>query len=637
MLGRSIAWFSFILAALLFSPSARAADDTFDIISIDNPSPNVEIVHIRQPDVKRSLTSYPQIAFAPGDSVIVNASGCVQTGGVGDTWKRYVNPSGEDSDRYYFGEIWIPGATGVMIPIAGIVGKPLHVTSGTGSAGLFLRLGYSDDNYDDNGYQDHDNGTENQCAGADGGAAEVTLTITHNAATPAPTGDVAPFDLFWDRVDGNAIPLDARWGEQINHDRNPRFHPTGLAGDDTCATPWLLPCTTQTPSVDLSSFPNSTFSCDHLGGPLSGHANWGPGTYTGSLTWDSKSDAGLDDDYSIDLATTNNAGATEGRPAGYHIEFDSDETIDNFTSKWWTDLKHAVDNEGTFPTPSGILDGQFAVVTGLVDLDCAHPCSGELHPAYGLSVRAIGDSNYELWAMFVRNWGNEGGCSSQDHELMLANNQYTVMLPWPQGATSVVFGDQTAFASNSSAVSISVASIVPGVGVELTFNMPTPDKHALIDGVLELKYTGVARGPVRTLGTLKHSPGFPHVLTPAVFARVVKTEDDRLPPMNAAQLKIFHANMPAVVRRPDTRLLQIPTPHVVKGEDWRIGHRTRPRLVPLIRSVSDSVKLQRDLARMRAVSAAFGGAVPGFGPLPTGDGISGRASGSAPPTPRSHI
>ena len=256
MLGRSIAWFSFILAALLFSPSARAADDTFDIISIDNPSPNVEIVHIRQPDVKRSLTSYPQIAFAPGDWVIVNASGCVQTGGVGDTWKRYVNPSGEDSDRYYFGEIWIPGATGVMIPIAGIVGKPLHVTSGTGSAGLFLRLGYSDDNYDDNGYQDHDNGTENQCAGADGGAAEVTLTITHNAATPAPTGDVAPFDLFWDRVDGNAIPLDARWGEQINHDRNPRFHPTGLAGDDTCATPWLLPCTTQTPSVDLSSFPN---------------------------------------------------------------------------------------------------------------------------------------------------------------------------------------------------------------------------------------------------------------------------------------------------------------------------------------------------------------------------------------------
>ena len=254
MRARLLSYLSGFVVVLLLSLRGAAADDTFDIISIENPSANVEIVHIRQPNVKQEQTAYPGIVFQPGDAIVVNASGCVQTGGHGSTWKRYVNPSGGDSDRHYFGEIWIPGATGVMVPIAGVVNKTLVIANGTPGAGLFLRLGYSDDDYGDNGYYSHDNGTENQCGGADGGAAEVTLTITHNAKTTNPTVDVAPFDLFWNQVDANAIPLQARWGEQLNHDNNPTSHPTGLAGDDICATPWLMPCTTQAPSVDNSSF-----------------------------------------------------------------------------------------------------------------------------------------------------------------------------------------------------------------------------------------------------------------------------------------------------------------------------------------------------------------------------------------------
>src|SRR4051812_12471551 len=52
---------------------------------------------------------YDQILIAPGDILLVSAGGCVQTGGHGKTWKRYVNPQGPNSDRFYHGLIQLPG------------------------------------------------------------------------------------------------------------------------------------------------------------------------------------------------------------------------------------------------------------------------------------------------------------------------------------------------------------------------------------------------------------------------------------------------------------------------------------------------------------------------------------------------
>ena len=60
---------------------------------------NTETWRIDEPNVKQKVTPYPQIKFRPGDKVTIQASGCVQTGGTGNTWKRYVNPSGPDADR----------------------------------------------------------------------------------------------------------------------------------------------------------------------------------------------------------------------------------------------------------------------------------------------------------------------------------------------------------------------------------------------------------------------------------------------------------------------------------------------------------------------------------------------------------
>jgi hypothetical protein len=134
------------LLVLLLAISIRA-DQT---ISISTPTPGSTVVRIDQPIVTQALTRYLQLQFHPGDAVTVDAGGCVQTGGLGDTWKRYVNPSGRDSDRLYHGLIMIPGATLGMVRIANVIGKTLSVPQTVDLPGqLFLKLGYEDDGYGD--------------------------------------------------------------------------------------------------------------------------------------------------------------------------------------------------------------------------------------------------------------------------------------------------------------------------------------------------------------------------------------------------------------------------------------------------------------------------------------------------------
>ena len=145
--------------------------------------PKTETWHIYNPIVNQEVTEYPTIRFQPNDSIKVNATGCVQTGGKGLTWKRYVNPSGPNSDRLYYGLIWIPGIVGAPWPglkrFKDINGTTFGAPANLSTAQAYLRLGYIDDGYSDNGYVNPDKGTENQCVGQ--GNAQVTLVVTHGA------------------------------------------------------------------------------------------------------------------------------------------------------------------------------------------------------------------------------------------------------------------------------------------------------------------------------------------------------------------------------------------------------------------------------------------------------------------------
>jgi hypothetical protein len=127
---------------------------------------------IDSPRVNEPRTEYQQITFHAGDKVWFRAGGCVQTGGSGKTWKRYVNPSGPNSLNLYHGEIEIPGAIPTLTFLSDFMSPEeegdwsgnvtVQPQNGTFPA-MYLTLGYTDDGYGDNGYWGHDDGTENQC------------------------------------------------------------------------------------------------------------------------------------------------------------------------------------------------------------------------------------------------------------------------------------------------------------------------------------------------------------------------------------------------------------------------------------------------------------------------------------------
>ncbi len=177
------------IPAILFAAVFVTAHAHADNIVCTVEGNGTDVCDIALPNVLAPQTDYPTIQFHPGDTVEVSASGCAQTGGSGPTWKRYVDPSGSDSDHLYRGLISIPGATSGLVTVQSVIGQSLTV-SATGGP---LSVGYQDDDYSDNGYWSHDDGTDDQCkeqAGPMRGRAVIHLRIHRTAATATPTGAV---------------------------------------------------------------------------------------------------------------------------------------------------------------------------------------------------------------------------------------------------------------------------------------------------------------------------------------------------------------------------------------------------------------------------------------------------------------
>jgi hypothetical protein len=442
---------------------------------------------VTQPIVNQPNADYPMIRLLPGDRVWVTAQGCVQTGGGGLTWKDYVLPFPFESGPQgrYHGTVTVPGnLTRAIYELAEqqppqplvVPDFPSSDSICTSSESLHLQLGYTDDNWGDNGYSDHDDGDARQCASNSvfpfanhGQPATVVVTVQHGVADAFYSP--APLDLVPSCVDDNYLLSNARWGWQ-------------QTGPDTSFTLAAagFPATTQATSGDGPSFFKDLFFSGVLSflfPPLvivplieaktgrlcdvdvivpaspEGHRNWSDVTYSGRLQWASH-DSPLtgDDDYNIHL-WTNRVGpeaAAEGglRDGGaYHfinMEFDSDETIDEWTDvfsllrrerslTWWDDFKNAVDHGD--PSAGAAIDGHFAIATGLMGLDEVHVsqrAGNELHPVHALAIQvADGDEIVDAthirrkWAVFVRNSGNEGECSSLDHYLDVT--RYTFRLP----------------------------------------------------------------------------------------------------------------------------------------------------------------------------------------------------------------
>lgn len=431
-----------VLALLLAVPLAAFANDP-QFTTIDA---NTVRVRIDQPNVTQRSTDYPTVKFQPGDTVTVNAGGCVQTGGSGSTWKRYVDPSGDNSDRLYHGRIQIPTATQGLETVQGVMRRsPVHVANPAHPADLakfYLTLGYDDDQYNDNGYYSHDDGTEDQCKNV--GNAWVELTIVH-AQAPVVVGPKAPMDQWWTFTDDNLAPLNPVWGIQVDAQGNPTGRipdPGALCNnfhdEDDSLKLGNPPCTTQQPTVDEPNGWNDPVFwavCQASGGvsgAVHGHINWGIATFTGVLDFSDHSKpvpSGTgDDDYDMALIRSDQASTTVNNEVagGVHhlgLEFDSDETIDAFDTPWWKDFHSAVDSDDTWAKAQGMINGADAIVTGLIGIDNKHDPHAELHPVLGLMARVPNRSTptSDFWVFFARPQGDEGGCSQDLHQFINMN------------------------------------------------------------------------------------------------------------------------------------------------------------------------------------------------------------------------
>ena len=295
-----------------------------------------------------------------------------------------------------------------------------------------------------------------------------------------------PFDLVGAATDQNGLPVNPIWTWQ-------QTNPAGLADPAICGgKAWKEPCTSQTPTI------NDSWRCTGIG-PLGGHANWMPATFTGTVFWNSHSSPATDDDYNIDLYRSDNAGLTAGSERAralngapvLHMEFDSDETIDHFGSPWWDTFHNAVDDGDA--SARAMLDGRLAIAIGLFGLDYAHSGGAELHPVYGLAVQTNPSKDDDTWAIFARNWGTQGYCGDGNEHLNAT--QMTFLVPRINAADAQVvsrhiyFGPNDMSAADKSAVSGPTVSVVPGVGALVTFTLPGPRSGARINGILHLKWT----------------------------------------------------------------------------------------------------------------------------------------------------
>ena len=460
---------------------------------------------LERPPVNSRITECGEISVQNDDYVTVSAGGCVHTP---DGWKNFVYPRGQNSDRLYSGLVWIPGATlhglnvplgTALAPITGAIGHTFLV------AGLqdaqFIRVGYAADpeQYQENNYpdKDKDNGRPrkppkkdhgNDCSG---GFASVTITVEHGGKDKAGLKDLASFDVVSDRQDDNGLLLSPSWNIRWNRTAD-------TAGDDGFADPqsscdnfpyrnWFLtnygvksPCSAQ-PSFDVpwrpvnfkDKFNLNNYVCwfGPCLGRLHGHVNWAPVSMQGLIYW---GDHATDDDLDLFLVPVDAQGPSDGKIAtkaadsvevcrnpppefvsyceqnpnrefrAVALEMKYQETVAHFEVEEWGHLREAIDNLDDNENGPRFLDGNMAIVSGLLGLDCVHDCHVEIHPIYSLAIRLpdrtasgradlTGIEHDDAWMVMVRNSGGEGFCSQDYH--FLDRESFTLRLPPPRTYT----------------------------------------------------------------------------------------------------------------------------------------------------------------------------------------------------------
>lgn len=312
-----------------------------------------------------------------------------------------------------------------------------------------------------------------------------------------------PFDLVSDSQDMNGLNFNPRWAWQESNAGAP--DPNTMCFDSAGE---FTGCTNDAVDFDEPEAYKILHNTCRITAEtkVHGHVNWRATAYEAHVSW---SEFSIDGDYCLELAPDKNNGLTANRPT-LHVEFHAGETTAHFNTPWWKDFRKSVGirnlgfgagkKEREFVQK--FVNGKRAVVIGLLNLDCVHKCYTELHPVYAIAinvkteVRGDGDVD-EVWAIFARNWGNEGWCSTNQHYLNLENNSNKLLLTLPWGPDTLagksalsfdVVNDGTTFLSNNQQASGPDLSLAENAKVLLSFALPKATDQARIHGELRLRW-----------------------------------------------------------------------------------------------------------------------------------------------------
>jgi hypothetical protein len=298
------------------------------------------------------------------------------------------------------------------------------------------------------------------------------------------------FDVAASAFDANGFPLNPKWGKQAEQHILPNpAESCPIQSDSDDPNDW-----TASPQ-----YPNcTTFPVSFNGGIWCGpHVNFMPVTYEGTVRWGDHTSALLDDDYTLNV-TRDDAALFSTAGSQVHIEFNSDETVDNWddTHTWWDDFHHNWVDQGT---AHARIDGSFVSVIGLLNLDALHGGKTELHPVYSMFVQLKSGRPIDVfatsssWAFFVRNWGDQGFCGSDDQGLFTSEQKIKIFIP---NALGLISDNIWAGAQKDDQLSpMSVSAQPHDNGVLLTFTLLPPEKQSWFVGDI----TFSTRRPTNTL------------------------------------------------------------------------------------------------------------------------------------------
>jgi len=434
---------------------------------------------------------------------------------------------------------------------------------------------------------------------------------------PSPTPD-KEFNLVWSKTDLNGLPYNPKWGLQESSNAEPPAQSPGAC----IREPYGPTCTIQSVLLDRPNFPNNLICVPFI--PQShvhGHVDWMPVEFMGLGAWLNFAD---DWDYNLMLLPTDDSGGqisngftTNNNMLGHsqymEIEFASEETVDNFVTPWWKHFRTVVatlDKKATehelYPANDETLPRTVAV--GLFGLDCEHDCRSEIHPVYALAVEVSEDPTDNVWALFVRNWGTGGFCSSLNHEIQLPNNTLNILLPRRSHGTVEVDSQKTQFAGTGTMQFPDVAQIV-GEGTVLTFHLPDPGQRSVTEMLLHLKWRN---DDVRA-----------RLAAPLTFSTVAsampteekaaenETSEGYLGALLAAKtgsrlsIAAFNALPPAAV--PHSVIQPVP---IVKVSVYEPSKSSTPTPLPNMKNEEDAAKSARDSTRILTVCRAYDNSPP---------------------------